>query len=280
MSTSDTHAAARHVDPRTDPARDRRRFVIYAVGLTVFYVGAVLVFHPAVGDEDALGSGLFLGIMLAPTFGALLVRFLGPGVIRIGRPSKWILAGFLPVVAALVMSLLGAAFGLIEIHPDKLPAVLILAVPLSIYGSVAATGEEIGWRGFLWPLLRRRSTFVASSAVMFVVWWIYHAPLVLLGWYGFMEGLPAFTVGLVGFVLFIGVITDRSRSVWPSIVAHGAWNGVVATYFSTTGDTDDGMFTGSRMALGEFGWLACSGMFLLGVLATWWHFSRSTRARS
>jgi len=37
--------------------------------------------------------------------------------------------------------------------------------------------------------------------------------LIFAGWYGFMGGIPAFTVGLLGFVLFVGVLTERSRSV-------------------------------------------------------------------
>ncbi|GAA1975163.1 hypothetical protein GCM10009798_40500 [Nocardioides panacihumi] len=273
MSASDIYATkAPDLDPRRDPGRDRRRLVLYFGGLIAFYVGAVLAFHPALGDEDALASGLFLGVMLAPTAGALLARFAGPGVLQFGRPSRWVLAGFIPTLVALAASLLAAAIGIVDIHPGRLPAVLVLFLPLTLYGAVAATGEEIGWRGFLWPLLRHRYTFFRSAAIMFVVWWIYHAPLVLLGWYGFNWGLPAFTVGLAGVVLFIGVVTDRSRSVWPSVVAHGSWNGLVAAYFSTTGDTKDGLFSGSRMLLGEFGWLATGGMLVLGVAATWWHF--------
>lgn len=38
----------------------------------------------------------------------------------------------------------------------------------------------------LWPLMRRRLTFLTSSAIMFGVWWIYHAGLTFAGWYGFI----------------------------------------------------------------------------------------------
>jgi hypothetical protein len=66
--------------------------------------------------------------------------------------------------------------------------------------------------------MRRRLTVVASTAIMFVIWWIYHAVLIFAGWYGFMSGIPASTVRLLGFVLFVGVLTERSRSVWPSVL--------------------------------------------------------------
>jgi hypothetical protein len=70
-----------------------------------------------------------------------------------------------------------------------------------------------------------------------------------------MGGIPAFTVGLLGFVLFVGVLTERSRSIWPSVLAHGSWNGLVQSYFSSSGAVEDRVFTGSRYLLGEFGWL-------------------------
>jgi membrane protease YdiL (CAAX protease family) len=66
-----------------------------------------------------------------------------------------------------------------------------------------------------------------------------HAGLTFAGWYGFNGGIPAFTVALLGFVLFVGVLTERSRSVWPSVLAHGSWNARVASYFSSSGNEED-----------------------------------------
>jgi hypothetical protein len=96
--------------------------------------------------------------------------------------------------------------------------------------------------------------------------------VILLGWYGSLAGLPAFTVGIAGFTLFIGVLTDRSRSLWPSVVGHGAWNGLVATSFAASeGAEQVPAFAGSDALLGEFGWLAATTMALLGLAAAWWH---------
>jgi membrane protease YdiL (CAAX protease family) len=259
------------LDPRRDPARDRRRLILFFTGLVACYAAALAVTHPALNDRTALQGGLTYGVMVAPTVGALLAVIFGPGRIQFGRPSWWILAGLLPVLWVLALTLVAAAFARVELHPDRVPGALLIAVPASLYGCIAATGEEIGWRGFLWPLLRVRRTFLASSAVLFVCWWIYHAPLTIAGWYGFIGGLPLFTVGLLGFVLFVGVLTDRSRSLWPSVLVHGSWNGLVATYFSATRAVEDGVFSGSRYLLGEFGALATVGMLLIGVGSAWWH---------
>jgi membrane protease YdiL (CAAX protease family) len=58
---------------------------------------------------------------------------------------------------------------------------------------------------------------------------------IFAGWYGFYGGIPAFTVGLLGFVSFVSVLTERSRSIWPSVLPHGSWNGLVQSYFSSSG---------------------------------------------
>jgi hypothetical protein len=105
------------------------------------------------------------------------------------------------------------------------------------------------------------------------VWWLYHAPLVLLGWYGVLGGLP-FTVAILGFSAFVGVLTDRSHGIWASVVAHGGWNSLVATSFAVRGvGASTHGFTGSHSALGEFGWIAALSMLALGAAAVVWHLA-------
>jgi membrane protease YdiL (CAAX protease family) len=77
--------------------------------------------------------------------------------------------------------------------------------------------------------------------------------------------LPAFTVAIAGFALFIGVLIDRSNLIWPSVIAHGAWNALVATSFAVTaGPIRVPAFDGNPALLGEFGWLAATMSALLG----------------
>ncbi len=248
---------------RTDRARDTRRLVIYFVVLLLVYaVGFAL--KPTLGFSTAV-----VLIMFAPAIAALAVRFLGPGVLWWGRPSWWILAGLLPVAVVLLVLLAAAGLGWIDFYPDLLKSALLLA-PVNLVGSmVLAFGEELGWRGFLWPQLRVRMSFVAASAVMAVIWLAYHVPVVLSGDYGALAGLPAFTVALVGFVLFVGVITERARSLWPSVLAHGAWNTLAANGFAAAAGSG---FVGEGL-VGEFGWLNAVAMLALGAGATWWHLA-------
>lgn len=253
---------------RTDPRRDARRLILYFGGLILVYVAAVVAFWNA---ETKVG--VLTAIMFAPTVGALLARFAGPGIIQWGRPSWWVFAGLIPTGAVLLAYLLGSAFGLDSLDTQTLLRALA-AAPIAILSAcLSAIGEEIGWRGFLWPLLRSRRSFLVSSLLIGIVWWLYHLPLILFGWYGTRAGIPAFTVAIAGFTLFVGVLTDRSRSMWPSVVAHGAWNALVATGFAVT--TKEGIqleaFTGSTTWVGEFGWLAAIAALAAGIVAAIWH---------
>jgi membrane protease YdiL (CAAX protease family) len=256
-------------DVRTEP-RLGRQLGWYFGGLLVVYAFGLAVFWPPSGEQPS--DAIFLVLMFAPTVGALLARFVAKGRIQWGRPNWWLLAGLLPAVAVLGAYLLGAAFGWDTEDPAVLRAALVGAPVAIATASLSAVGEEIGWRGFLWPALRTRSGFWRVSLVVGVIWWTYHVPLILLGWYGSLEGLPAFTVAIAGFTLFVGLLTERSRSLWPSVVAHGAWNGLVATSFAATEGVDRvPAFSGSDALLGEFGWLAAGTMIVLGLLTAWWH---------
>lgn len=93
-----------------------------------------------------------------------------------------------------------------------------------------------------------------------------------IGWYGTISGLPAFTVATVGFTLFVGVLTDRLRSICPSVIAQSGWNGLVATSFAATGSAGSiPACAGSKALLGEFGWLAAVTMLVLGLVTALWH---------
>jgi membrane protease YdiL (CAAX protease family) len=261
-------------ESRPDP-RLGRQLAWYFGGLLLVYAIGLAAFWPHAGEQP--NQAIFVVLMCAPMAGALLARFVARGRIQWGRPNRWLLAGLLPTVVVLGVYMLGAALGWDTEDPGVLRAAL-LSAPLAITtAALSAVGEEIGWRGFLWPTLRARSGFWRVSLIVGVIWWSYHVPVILLGWYGSLAGLPAFTVAIAGFTLFVGVLTERSASLWPSVVAHGAWNGLVATSFAVTEGTEKvPAFAGSDALLGEFGWLAAITMLLVGLAAARWHTRRPT----
>ena len=99
-------------------------------------------------------------------------------------------------------------------------------------------GEEIGWRGFLYPQLKAR--FGRRKGVLLggIIWGAWHWPLIwLIGYeYGAAAGNPVGYVGfpVVGMLLFCvittgwGILHDRlyekSGSIWVPALFHGAIN--------------------------------------------------------
>ncbi|MCB9413228.1 MAG: CPBP family intramembrane metalloprotease [Actinobacteria bacterium] len=250
-----------------------RQLFWYFGGLIAVYLIGMVAFWPPAGEQP--DQMIFLVLMFAPTAGALLTWAVAKGSIQWGRPNWWLFAGLIPALAVLGVYLVGVLFGWDTVDPGLLRTALVGA-PLAILGAaISAAGEEIGWRGFLWPTLRARFGFWRVSLIVGVIWWAYHVPLVIFGWYGSLEGLPAFTLAIAGFTLFVGVLTDRSKSLWPSVVAHAAWNGLVATSFAVTeGAVTFPAFSGSDQLMGEFGWLAAITTALLGFATALWHTRR------
>ena len=148
---------------------------------------------------------------------------------------RYVLAGFLvPLVYLLIPYLIywtmhpenfaysGTALGIIL--RDCLPAGIIGV----FMGLLTATGEEIGWRGFLVPALLEKIGLRKMLLVTGLFWCLWHFPLLI--WGGYMEG-TSLAYSLISFVLCIfpvGVICAllrlESGSLWPCAFLHAAHN--------------------------------------------------------
>ena len=114
------------------------------------------------------------------------------------------------------------------------PLLLVLkdCLPVGIIGIftglLTATGEEIGWRGFLVPALREKVDVKKALLITGLFWCLWHFPLLI--WGGYTEGLPLF-YSLFAFALCIfplgiicGLLALQSGSVWPCAFLHAAHN--------------------------------------------------------
>ncbi|MFI6511431.1 lysostaphin resistance A-like protein [Streptosporangium sp. NPDC050855] len=117
-------------------------------------------------------------------------------------------------------------------------ALMVLIAPL--VNSVAAFGEEWGWRGWLLPRLAPLGTWRALLASG-VIWGAWHFPLTLRG-YNYPElgawAAPMFVVFCVAFGALLGWLRLYSGSVWPAVVGHGSMN-ASAGLIMVVGDAAD-----------------------------------------
>jgi membrane protease YdiL (CAAX protease family) len=169
----------------------------------------------------ALQGPAVAALVVAALGGRADLRDLGARVARWRVPVLWYgvaLALPLPITAArsLLESLAGAA-GPIAWQP-------ISSLGLVVFVLVA--GEEIGWRGFALPRLLARFGPWAASAIVGVLWAVWHLPLFL------MPGMPqhgtpflSYLPYLVSLSLLLTVLALRTKgSVIVATLFHGAVN--------------------------------------------------------
>ncbi|GAA1641177.1 MULTISPECIES: CPBP family intramembrane glutamic endopeptidase [Brevibacterium] len=197
-------------------------------------------------------------------------------------------------IYAIVMAgyLIAAAFGWMDIDlfglsgyrlaQQEIPGIstLPIAVSVAVYlliivvktGETAlfAFGEEVGWRGWLITSLRPLGTWPALI-IIGVVWGLWHAPLILLG-YNFARpdllGLGLMVVGCVMVGILLGWLRLRTGSVWPAVAAHAALNASAGMLLGLVIDAnsptpDPALVT----TLGVAGWIVIA-VIIIVLLAT------------
>lgn len=146
----------------------------------------------------------------------------------------------------------------IPIPIGALVVIQLAVLPLAAFiNLIPALGEELGWRGWLLPRLMPLGTLPALL-ISGVIWGLWHAPLVLLG-YNY-PGAPGWLglTAMVGMCVLVGAVFGwlrlRSGSVWPAALAHAAFNAAGGTYllFAKAGEQVD---TTQATILGWSGWI-------------------------
>ena len=116
-----------------------------------------------------------------------------------------------------------------------------------LINTFAALGEEIGWRGFLYPQLKTRYGRKKGWLLGGCIWGAWHWPLVWLIGYEYGTDYPGFPV--TGMLLFCvitvayGILCDRlyerGGSIWLPSLCHGAINAAaglpLVLYYTTNG---------------------------------------------
>jgi len=210
----------------TPPTQGTAAFFLATFGISwVLQLPAALAARGALpGPVERFMPLVALGA-LGPTFAALLVSRLEPGGVRaLFRPmgiwrvgARWYLAalvmpGALLFVGMAVHSLFGGA-ARPWLYPPADPA----RVAAMFLFPVA---EEVGWRGFALPRLQARHGALAASAILGVLWALWHIPMFLAA------GIPVrlfpllFLLFLPGSVFFTWLYNRTRGSLLLAVLAH------------------------------------------------------------
>lgn len=222
-------------------------FLVLAFGLSsIFYVLIIT-------GGEGIGPWL-LPLMLCPGVSAILTKLIFDRNLKgLGwkpGPAKWLGLGYLlPILYGAVIygivwllglggfttdvvaEVVGSGMGMADAPRWQVVAIYTLFLATIVYvrsGLLSCLGEELGWRGFLFPELQRMTSFTTASLISGVVWTLFHLPLILFSDYHSTAPI-AFTV----VVFFISTIAHtfvnnwlraRSGSVWPTVLLHTSHN--------------------------------------------------------
>ena len=111
-----------------------------------------------------------------------------------------------------------------------------LLFTITVIGTaVWALGEELGWRGFLFPRLQQRFGFHGACLISGAIWAVWHFPELL--WADYNAGtnavfaLACFTVAVVAMACIMGYLRTSSGSIWPCVLLHSTHNTFVQGVF-------------------------------------------------
>lgn len=221
-----------------------------------------------------------VGVMFTPSVAAVAARLVekrgfADARLRWGRGRYHLVAWLLPFLLGVVSYLVTVAIGagqadmsgraLLERLPEPermaaeaqagvfgpwLPLIAMLSALTSgvLITSVAAFGEEFGWRGYLQPRLSHLGK-VPAMALVGLIWGLWHAPIIMQGhnYPGYpVEGVFLMCLLCVVLGLIFGWLFEAAGSVLAPSIAHGSLNsaGAAPLAFLRGADPTVGGITG------------------------------------
>jgi membrane protease YdiL (CAAX protease family) len=164
------------------------------------------------------GPGIAGLVTTALLGGRDATRRLGRRIVRWRVPVRWYVAALAPAVIGVLALGVGAVLGRGLPSWDALaafpgvPAVGLLGVYVLVL-VVNGYGEEVGWRGVAWPLLRARHGLVTTAGLVAVPWALWHLPLFWIDTgLGDLSPLtiPGWLLGLAAGSLVLGWLCERA----------------------------------------------------------------------
>ena len=161
------------------------------------------------------------------------MRYIGLGY---GLPILYALLAYVPYWIAVrgsfdISQYAAASAASLKLHSlgGSLGLNIFLLLGFGVISSISSgLGEEIGWRGFLFPSLFRLMGPTSAILISGLIWGFWHYPGILGANYN-SGGPPwvaivCFTWLVVAGAAIFGWLRVKSGSVWPAAIAHGSHN--------------------------------------------------------
>lgn len=150
------------------------------IGKAVFFSVLTLLFTILLGGVQSLG-GLPAGVIILPQLAPGLAAWVGMTLedenllirkfFRSQPPWKYAAAGFAPWLIILIELFIFRDI----LHPRTwFIGFQAVPLPLLVWIGLGAFTEELGWRGYLQPMLLKRGTPLAAALFVGVLWGLWH----------------------------------------------------------------------------------------------------------
>ncbi|WP_194291055.1 CPBP family intramembrane glutamic endopeptidase [Nocardia aurantia] len=240
MNPTDAGESTRGAAPSDrSPVRAKVRTALGCYVLsTVLASAALLVAQPRSGIDSAALSLVQFG----PVLGALatwsMYRKTVTGLPFSAVPVRRVLTNVATMAVACVSFWLLITAGAVVWGVTPVGPAAVGTVPFAVFlllQLLGATGEEIGWRGLMQPLLQSRMSRFAAICVTGTAWALWHVQ-------AFTAGAPiaiSFFVAVLAFAAVLGSPAEGSFRQRVLVAAIGHWLINIAWYLLAGDDTSD-----------------------------------------
>ncbi len=191
---------------------------------------ALLVKLTAWSNSDFLPMALFTLGGFGPTIagcvcmeGGFSWKKLGSLLFGLRKKGIWCLS-VLAALEILTFALSASGF-LPDIPQGVMPKIVVSSVVFLQAATLYGGNEELGWRGTMQPILRRKLPLPVAALLVGVVWVAWHLPLWLIEGDSHQD-MPLLFFAAFGILLsiWLGAIYDRTQCVFPCMLFHGLTN--------------------------------------------------------
>jgi uncharacterized protein len=180
--------------------------------------------------------GLFPGTLLAcgPFLAAIITAALVGGkqglrdyfrrLIRWRVSVGWYVVALLaPVAVWAIAAYVNVLLGAVPPSPDQLAgwSVIVTSTLIFLVNPLGGAWEEPGWRGYALPLLLRRHSALVATAVLGLIWTLWHVPMFVTGLIPWPDAVLVFALSFV----FTAIYLRTAGSVLIAFLLHASLNG-------------------------------------------------------
>lgn len=224
-----------------------KRFLAWAFGIA--WPGMLAIAYFYANNQKLVGNILSASVvMFAPMVAAFLAKAPVKSIgWKLKLASKW--RDYLACWLAICSIILGGALVYFAVFPQHLAfalnpqvalQILMILTVLTLAISLSGLGEEVGWRGILYPYLKERYGRTKGRIIGGLIWAIWHFPVNMIGagtlGERFLNLIPYYIMAIsLGIILDIYYV--RSKTIWLPAFGHGVIDAVamITTVFTVSG---------------------------------------------